>query len=266
MGKIISVANQKGGVGKTTSSINIAAALAMLGRKILLVDADSQANSTSGLGVDSDSLKLSIYNCLLEDVDVKNAILKTNIENLDLLPSHIDLVGAEIELPRLHNGGKVLREKLKPIKSEYDVIFIDCSPSLGMITVNSLTAADTVLIPVQCEYFALEGIGKLLNTIKLVQSELNPDLLIEGFVCTMYDSRTTLANEVVAEVRNHFGELCFETLIKRNVKVSEAPSHGMPVVTYDKTSTGAQNYMELAREFLQRNKMTKMGGVNKIIE
>ncbi|MFV0506208.1 MAG: ParA family protein [Bacteroidales bacterium] len=263
MGKIVSLANQKGGVGKTTSSVNLSAAIAMLGKKVLLVDADSQANSTSGLGVDSDNVKLSIYNCLLEDVDAKDAILKTNIENLYLLPSHIDLVGAEVELPTLHNGSYVLREMLNSIREDYDLIFIDCSPSLGMITVNSLTASDTVLIPVQCEYFALEGIGKLLNTIKLVQSELNPNLLIEGFVCTMFDSRTGLSNEVVEEMRTHFEDLCFKTIINRNVKVSEAPSYGMPVVTYDKTSTGAKNYMELAKEFLQRNDMTRMSSEEK---
>ncbi|MFV0483337.1 MAG: ParA family protein [Bacteroidales bacterium] len=265
MGKIVSLANQKGGVGKTTSSVNLSAALAMLGKKVLLVDADSQANSTSGLGIDSDNVKMSIYNCLLEDIDINKAILKTSIDNLYLLPSHIDLVGAEVELPTLHNGSYILREKLKAVKDDYDVIFIDCSPSLGMITVNSLTASDTVLIPVQCEYFALEGIGKLLNTVKLVQSKLNPDLLIEGFVCTMYDSRTSLSNEVVDEMRKHFDDLCFKTIINRNVKVSEAPSYGLPVVVYDKQSTGAKNYMELAKEFLQRNDMTRMPNEEKIL-
>lgn len=254
MGKIIALANQKGGVGKTTTTINLAASLATLEKTVLVVDADPQANASSGLGVDLKEIDSSIYECLVNQADIKEAIYTTDIEGLDIVPSHINLVGAEIEMIQLENREKVLKKILDPLKNDYDYILIDCSPSLGLITVNSLTASDSVIIPVQCEYFALEGISKLLNTIKIIKSKLNPTLDIEGFLLTMYDSRLRSANQVYDEVKNHFQELVFNTVIQRNVKLSEAPSHGIPVILYDAESKGAQNYLSLAKEIIKRNK------------
>ncbi len=265
MGKIISLANQKGGVGKTTTTINLAASLAVLEQKVLIIDADPQANSTSGFGFDVKNVQSSIYECIVDEIDPEKVILKTEIANLDIIPSHIDLVGAEIEMLNLPNREKVLRATLGKLKDSYDFIFIDCSPSLGLITVNALTASDSVIIPVQCEYFALEGLGKLLNTIKIIQNRLNPELEIEGFLLTMFDSRLNLSNQVYEEVKHHFQEMVFETVIQRNVKLSEAPSYGKPVVLYDASSRGAINHMNLAREILQRNGMTKMAQEQKII-
>jgi len=258
MGKIISLANQKGGVGKTTTTINLAASLAVLEKKVLVIDADPQANATSGLGFDVSKVQSSIYECIVDDIDASKVTLKTQIENLDLIPSHIDLVGAEIEMLNMPNREKVLKTAIDQLKKIYDFIFIDCSPSLGLITVNALTASDSVIIPVQCEYFALEGLGKLLNTIKIIQSRLNPNLSIEGFLLTMFDGRLNLSNQVYEEVKHHFQEMVFETVIQRNVKLSEAPSYGKPVVLYDASSRGAINHMNLARELLQRNEMTQM--------
>lgn len=253
MGKIIALANQKGGVGKTTTSMNLAASLATLEKKVLLVDADPQANASSGLGVDIAEIDCSIYECIIEQADVCEAIYTTDIEGLDIIPSHIDLVGAEIEMLNLPNREKVLSNLLTPLKDEYDYILIDCSPSLGLITVNALTAANSVIIPVQCEYFALEGISKLLNTIKIIKSKLNPSLEIEGFLLTMYDSRLRLANQIYDEVKRHFQELVFKTVIQRNVKLSEAPSHGVPAILYDAESTGAKNHLALAKEIIEKN-------------
>lgn len=253
MGKIIAIANQKGGVGKTTSSINLAASLATLEKSILIVDADPQANASSGLGVDITQVECSIYECIIDHADVRDSIYTTDIEGLDIIPSHIDLVGAEIEMLNLDNREKILKSVLDPIRDEYDYILIDCSPSLGLITVNALTAADSVIIPVQCEYFALEGISKLLNTIKIIKSRLNPKLEIEGFLLTMYDSRLRLANQIYDEVKRHFQELVFKTIIQRNVKLSESPSHGLPAILYDADSTGAKNYMALAKEIMNKN-------------
>lgn len=257
MGKIIALANQKGGVGKTTTSMNLAASLATLEKKVLLVDADPQANASSGLGVDVSEIDCSIYECIIEQADVREAIYTTDIDGLDIIPSHIDLVGAEIEMLNLNNREKVLMHLLQPLKSEYDYILIDCSPSLGLITVNALTAADSVIIPVQCEYFALEGISKLLNTIKIIKSKLNPALEIEGFLLTMYDSRLRLANQIYDEVKRHFQELVFKTVIQRNVKLSEAPSHGVPAILYDAESTGAKNHLSLAKEIIEKTKTEK---------
>ncbi len=254
MGKIIALANQKGGVGKTTTTINLAASLATLEKTVLVVDADPQANASSGLGVDLKEIDSSIYECLTNQTDVKEAIYTTDIEGLDIIPSHIDLVGAEIEMIQLKNREKVMKNMLQSLKNDYDYILIDCSPSLGLITVNSLTAADSVIIPVQCEYFALEGISKLLNTIKIIKSKLNPVLDIEGFLLTMYDSRLRSAKLIYDEVKNHFQELVFNTVIQRNVKLSEAPSHGIPVILYDAESKGSQNYLSLAKEIIKRNK------------
>lgn len=253
MGKIIALANQKGGVGKTTTTINLAASLATLEKKVLVIDADPQANASSGLGVDLKEVESSVYECLINQTDIREAIYTTDIEGLDIVPSHIDLVGAEIEMLELDNREKVLKTVLGSMKDEYDYILIDCSPSLGLITVNSLTAADSVIIPVQCEYFALEGISKLLNTIKIIKSKLNPSLEIEGFLLTMYDSRLRLHNQVYDEVKRHFQELVFRTVIQRNVKLSEAPSHGIPVILYDVDSTGARNHLALAQEIIKRN-------------
>ncbi len=253
MGKIIALANQKGGVGKTTTAINLAASLAVLEYKVLVVDADPQANATSGLGFDLNEVETSIYECIVDKEDPKTAILSSDVENLFLLPSHIDLVGAEIEMLNMPNREKVLKEVISVVKDDYDFILVDCSPSLGLITVNALTASDSVIIPVQCEYFALEGLGKLLNTIKIIQNRLNPELEIEGFLLTMYDSRLRLSNQVVEEVQKHFQDMVFETLIMRNVKLSEAPSYGKAVVMYDATSTGAVNYLNLAHELIQKN-------------
>ncbi|WP_311417976.1 ParA family protein [Hoylesella nanceiensis] len=254
MGKIIAVANQKGGVGKTTSTINLAASLATLEKSVLVVDADPQANASSGLGVDLKEVECSIYECIVNHADVHDAIYTTDIEGLDIIPSHIDLVGAEVEMLNIDEREYVLKRILEPIRNEYDYILIDCSPSLGLITVNALTAADSVIIPVQCEYFALEGISKLLSTIKIIKSRLNTKLEIEGFLLTMYDSRLRLANQIYDEVKRHFQELVFKTVIQRNVKLSESPSHGLPVILYDADSTGAKNHLSLAKEIINRNK------------
>ena len=253
MGKIIALANQKGGVGKTTTTINLAASLAALEKKVLVVDADPQANASSGLGIDIRNVELSIYECLVNGEDPDGAIVPTEVEGLEIIPSHIDLVGAEIEMLNLENRERILRNILEPLKGRYDFILIDCSPSLGLITVNALTAADSVIIPVQCEYFALEGISKLLNTIKIIKSKLNPALEIEGFLLTMYDSRLRLANQIYDEVKRHFQELVFKTVIQRNVKLSESPSHGLPVILYDAESNGAKNHLALAKEIINKN-------------
>jgi chromosome partitioning protein len=253
MSKIIALANQKGGVGKTTSSINLAASLAVLEFKTLLVDADPQANSTSGIGFDPRNIKNSIYECIINQTDPHDAIQKTDTPNLDLLPAHIDLVGAEIEMINLADREYKMKAVLNSIRDEYDFIIIDCSPSLGLITINALTAADSVIIPVQCEYFALEGLGKLLNTIKIVQSRLNTALQIEGILLTMYDVRLRLSNQVVEEVRTHFEDMVFDTIIQRNTRLSEAPSFGVSVIMHDATSKGAVNYLNLAREIIRKN-------------
>ena len=254
MGKIIAVANQKGGVGKTTTTINLAASLATLEKTVLVVDADPQANASSGLGVDIKEVDCSLYECIIDHTDVKEAIYTTDIDGLDIIPSHIDLVGAEVEMLKIKNNReKMMKELLAPMRDEYDYILIDCAPSLGLITVNCLTAADSVIIPVQCEYFALEGISKLLNTIKLIKSKLNPRLEIEGFLLTMYDSRLRLANQIYDEVKRHFQELVFKTVIQRNVKLSESPSHGLPVILYDAESAGAKNHLNLAKEIIDKN-------------
>ena len=253
MGKIISIANQKGGVGKTTTAINLAASLGVLDQKTLIIDADPQANSTSGVGFDPANIKASIYNALINGDDVEHLILQTNNPNLSILPAHIDLVGAEIEMINLPQREYILKSILDPIKDQYDYIIIDCSPSLGLITLNSLTASDSVIIPVQCEYFALEGLGKLLNTIKIVQTRLNTELDIEGLLLTMYDTRLRLANQVVDEVKTHFQQLVFETIIHRNTTLGEAPSHGETVIMHDATSKGAINYLNLAKELISKN-------------
>lgn len=253
MGKIISLANQKGGVGKTTTAINLAASLATLGKKVLIVDADPQANASSGLGVNIRTLEYTIYECLIDEVPTQKAIHPTDVKNLEIIPSHIDLVGAEIEMLNLDNREKVMQRLLTPLKSSYDYILIDCSPSLGLITVNALTASDSVIIPVQCEYFALEGISKLLNTIKIIKSKLNMNLEIESFLLTMYDNRLRLANQVYAEVKRHFEGMVFDTVITRNVRLSEAPSYGQPVIVYDADSKGSSNYMDLAKELIKKN-------------
>ncbi|HZY39162.1 MAG TPA: AAA family ATPase [Mucilaginibacter sp.] len=257
MSKIIALANQKGGVGKTTSSINLAASLAVLEFKTLLVDADPQANSTSGIGFDPRNIKNSIYECIINDIDPREAIQKTDTPNLDLLPAHIDLVGAEIEMINMADREYKMKAVLDIVKNNYDFVIIDCSPSLGLITINALTAADSVIIPVQCEYFALEGLGKLLNTIKIVQSRLNTRLQIEGILLTMYDVRLRLSNQVVEEVRTHFEEMVFDTIIQRNTRLSEAPSFGLSVIMHDATSKGAINYLNLAREILRNNGLVK---------
>jgi chromosome partitioning protein len=266
MGKIIAIANQKGGVGKTTTTINLAASLAVLEKKVLMIDADPQANATSGSGFDVKNIKTSIYECLIDEVNPNDIILNSEIEGLDLLPSHIDLVGAEIEMLNMPNRERMLKGVIDKIEKKYDYILIDCSPSLGLITVNSLTAANSIMIPVQCEYFALEGLGKLLNTIKIIQSRLNPDLEIEGFVLTMYDSRLRLSNQVVEEVRRHFQQMVFDTIIQRNVKISEAPSFGKPVIMYDAESKGSLNYLNLGRELLQKNGDTRIPENQKTID
>ena len=254
MGKIIALANQKGGVGKTTTTINLAASLATLEKSVLVVDADPQANASSGLGVNIKEVDCSLYECIINHADVRDAIYTTDIDGLDIIPSHIDLVGAEIEMLNIGERERVIKKMLEPIRVDYDYILIDCSPSLGLITVNALTAADSVIIPVQCEYFALEGISKLLNTIKIIKNKLNPQLEIEGFLLTMYDSRLRLANQIYDEVKRHFQELVFKTVIQRNVKLSEAPSHGLPAILYDADSTGAKNHLALANEIIYRNK------------
>ena len=253
MGKIIAIANQKGGVGKTTSAINLAASLAALECKTLVVDADPQANSTSGLGFNPKEVENSIYECMVDEVDVRSTIAATDLDYLYLLPSHIDLVGAEVEMVSLDDREKKMRQVLSPIKDEYDYIILDCSPSLGLITLNALSAADSVIIPVQCEYYALEGLGKLLNTITIIQSRLNTDLEIEGILLTMYDMRLRLANQVVEEVTSHFQQMVFSTLIPRNIKLSESPSFGLPAIVHDADSKGAISYLNLAKEVMQRN-------------
>ena len=265
MAKIIAIANQKGGVGKTTTTINLAASLAVLEYKTLLVDADPQANATSGVGFDPRTVKTSVYECIINEVSPKDIILETKTPHLYLLPSHIDLVGAEIEMIQMPNRERMMKQVLEGIRGDFDFIIIDCSPSLGLITINALTAADSVIIPVQCEYFALEGLGKLLNTIKIVQNRLNTELAIEGILLTMYDMRLRLSNQVVEEVKTHFQDMVFDTIIQRNTKLGEAPSFGESIIMHDATSKGAINYLNLAREILQKNNMTGMSAEEKVL-
>ena len=252
MGKIISIANQKGGVGKTTTSINLSTVLAKRNKKTLLIDADPQGNATSGVGIDQE-IKLSIYDVLIDETEIKEAIIKTQIKNLDVCPSNIDLAGAEVELVSMMSREQRLKEKLDIIKNEYDYIIIDCPPSLGLITLNAFTASDSVLIPVQCEYYALEGLGQLLYTVNLVKKHLNKNLEIEGALLTMFDSRTNLAKQVVDEVKKYFGDKVYKTVIPRNVKLSEAPSYGMPIILYDARSKGAKCYDKLGKEMIKNN-------------
>ncbi|MCI1639694.1 MAG: AAA family ATPase [Bacteroidales bacterium] len=254
MGKVIAIANQKGGVGKTTTAINLAASLAVLEKKVLIIDADPQANTTSGLNFSPDNdQKRTLYEVMIGKISISDALIQTEIENLQMIPSHINLVGAEIEMLDTEERESVLKKAVAPIKDNYDFIIIDCSPSLGLITVNSLTAADSVMIPVQPEFFALEGLGKLLQTIKLVQNGVNPALAIEGFIVTMFDGRTKVHNQVVNELREHFKDMVFQTIIQRNIRLSEAPSHGKPIILYDVMSNGTSNYLNLAKEVLERN-------------
>ena len=265
MGKIITIANQKGGVGKTTTAINLAACFGVLEYKTLLVDADPQANATSGVGIDPKNVKTGVYESLINDLHPRDIIRTTDSPNLDILCSHIDLVGAEIELINLPNREYMMRLALEKVKDDYDFIVVDCSPSLGLITVNALTASDSVIVPVQCEYFALEGLGKLLNTIKIVQSKLNPELSIEGILLTMYDTRLRLANQVVEEVKVHFQDMVLDTIIHRNTRLGEAPSFGETIIMHDASCKGSVNYLNLAREILQRNDMTRMRTEEKTI-
>jgi chromosome partitioning protein len=252
MGRIIAIANQKGGVGKTTTAINLAASLAALEKKVLIVDADPQANATSGIGIDTRQIRSTIYDCLIDGKEPVDAIMKCSVENLSIMPSNIDLVGAEIEMLDRPEREKILKTVVERIEADYDYILIDCSPSLGLLTVNALTASDSVIIPVQCEYFALEGLGKLLNTIKIIQNNLNTRLEIEGFLLTMYDSRLRLSNQVADEVNKHFQQMVFKTIIQRNVKLSEAPSFGQPAILYDADSRGTVNYLNLATELIEK--------------
>ena len=254
MGKTIAIANQKGGVGKTTTAINLAASLAMNKKRVLLIDADPQANATSGLGVDPKQMTSSIYECLVDEYPMRSAALDTCVDRLQLLGSRIDLVGAELELIGKDDRENVLRHGIADVKNDYDYILIDCSPSLGLITVNALTAADSVIIPVQAEYFALEGISKLLNTVRIIKSKLNPALRIEGFLLTMYDARLRLANQIYEELKSHFGDMVFSTVIPRNIRLSEAPSHGLPAILYDPNSRGATSHMQLAKELITRGR------------
>ena len=255
MGKVISIANQKGGVGKTTTAINLAASLAALEKKVLIIDADPQANTTSGLNFSPDNdEKRTLYEVMIGELDVQNALIQTEISNLHMVPSHINLVAVEIEMLDAEDRESILKKAIAPIRNEYDYIVIDCSPSLGLITVNSLTAADSVMIPVQPEFFALEGLGKLLQTIRLVQNGVNPDLTIEGFVVTMFDGRTKVHTQVLNQLREHFKDMVFNTIIQRNIRLSEAPSHGKPIILYDVMSNGTSNYLNLAREVLEKNK------------
>ncbi|WP_299555175.1 AAA family ATPase [Seonamhaeicola sp.] len=253
MGKIIAIANQKGGVGKTTTSINLAASLGVLEKKVLLIDADPQANATSGIGIDVESVEVGTYQLLEHSNSAKEAIVKTDTPNLDIVPAHIDLVAIEIELVDKESREYMLKNAIQDIKNDYDYILIDCAPSLGLLTLNALTAADAVIIPIQCEYFALEGLGKLLNTIKSVQKIHNQDLDIEGLLLTMYDSRLRLSNQVVEEVQKHFNNMVFQTIIQRNVRLSEAPSYGESIINYDASSKGANNYLSLAKEIINKN-------------
>lgn len=254
MSKIIAIANQKGGVGKTTTAINLSASLALEGKKVLLIDADPQANATSGLGVDPQAVNSSIYECLVDDYPVSAAVLPTIVKNLEIVGSRIDLVGAELELINKDNRERILENQLAQVSDKYDFILIDCSPSLGLITVNALTAANSVIIPVQAEYFALEGISKLLNTIRIIKSKLNPTIEIEGFLLTMYDARLRLANQIYEDLKTHFGDMVFNTVIPRNIKLSEAPSHGLPVIMYDADSRGAISHVQLAKEIISKNR------------
>jgi chromosome partitioning protein len=265
MGKIISIANQKGGVGKTTTAINLAASLAVLEQKTLIIDADPQANSTSGCGFDPKNIKVSLYECLIGEKKPQDIILETETPNLFLLPAHLDLVGAEIELINHPEREKILKDIIRTLKDDFDFIIMDCSPSLGLITINALTASDAVIVPVQCEYFALEGLGKLLNTIKIVQSKLNTDLEIEGILLTMYDQRLNLSNQVVAEIKRRFNDSMFDTIIHRNIKLGEAQSLRQPIVMYDAESKGAINYLNLAREILQKNGLTDIAIEDKLL-
>ena len=265
MGKIIAVANQKGGVGKTTTAINLSACLGVLEYKTLLVDSDPQANATSGVGVDPYSSEKGTYEVLNGTVHINDAIISTSSPNLDLLPSSLDLIGAEIELVDVENREHRLSLALKSIRDEYDFIVVDCAPSLGLVTLNALTASDSVMIPVQCEYFALEGLGKLLNTIKIVQGGLNEKLCVEGILLTMYDTRLRLANQVVEEVRVHFQDLVLNTVIHRNTRLGEAPSHGESIIIHDATCKGSVNYLNLAREVLQKNKYTQLSNEEKFL-
>ena len=266
MGKVIVIANQKGGVGKTTTAMNLAASLGVLEKKILVIDADPQANATSGLGFDPRNITQGVYECIINEVEPQDIILKSSTPNLDIIPAHIDLVGAEVEMINLPNREKMMRMMIDKVKDLYDFILIDCSPSLGLITINALAAADSVIIPVQCEYFALEGLGKLLNTIKIVQTRINNELVIEGILLTMYDTRLRLSNQVVDEVKTHFQDLVFDTIIQRNTKLGEAPSHGESIIMFDASSRGAINYLNLAREVLQKNNLTQMSQEEKIME